>query len=58
VTEPGGDAAISLGAPDREDIGVSSGREARLDLVLAEELSVDHDLACWFLSHAGKWRRR
>ena len=58
MTEPAGDAAISLGTPDREDIGVSRGREARLDLVLAEELSVDHDFARWFLADAGKWRRR
>ncbi len=58
MTEPADDGAVLLGAPDPADIGVSTGREARLDLVLAEELSVDHDLARWFLADAGKWRRR
>lgn len=39
-------------------IGASAGREACLDLLLAEELSVDHDLALWFLAEAGEWRER
>jgi hypothetical protein len=56
VTDAGPEAA--LGVMDPEGVGVSSGREARLDLLLAEELSVDHDLARWFLTEAGTWRAR
>lgn len=53
MTEPRVD--VSLGAPESEAVGVSSRREARLDLLLAEELSVDHDLVRWFLTEAGTW---
>lgn len=42
------DGELSVG-----EVGVVSGREARLDLLLAEELSVDHDLVSWFLAEAG-----
>jgi hypothetical protein len=40
------------------EIGGRSGRESRLDLLLAEELAVDRDFACWFLQEAGQWRHR
>jgi hypothetical protein len=34
------------------EIGGRSGRESRLDLLLAEELAGDHYFACWFLQEA------
>lgn len=58
MSEADTEAAVSLGVLDTDDVGVSSGREARLDLLLAEELSVDHDLTRWFLAEAGAWRDR
>jgi hypothetical protein len=51
------DAVASDRASAAADIGVC-GREAVVDLVLAEELSVDHDFARWFLSEAVTWRNR
>jgi hypothetical protein len=39
-------------------IGVRSSREARLDLLLAEELAVDHDFARWFFTQGVTWRER
>lgn len=49
-------SVVPIGGLSADDVGVSSGREARLDLLLAEELTVDHDLALWFLAEAGVWR--
>lgn len=50
-------SVVPIGGLSSDDVGVSSGREARLDLLLAEELSVDHDLVLWFLAEAGVWRK-
>ena len=50
-------SVVPVGGLSADEIGVSSGREARLDLLLAEELSVDHDLMLWFLAEAGVWRK-
>jgi hypothetical protein len=50
--------AVTIGSVDTDAIGISSDREARLDLLLAEELSVDHGLTRWFLAEAGRWRDR
>jgi hypothetical protein len=49
------DAVTPIRESAADDFGVS-GREAVLDLVLAEELSVDHDFARWFLAEAATWR--
>ena len=38
--------------------GFRSGREARLDMVLAEELAVDPAFATWFVREAGTWQSR
>lgn len=54
--------SVSLALDDADgratEIGSRSGREARLDLLLAEELAVDRDFAVWFLREAGEWRSR
>ena len=49
----------TLPPADDHEIEVASGkgREARLDLLLAEELAVDRDFAAWFLREAGVWPR-
>lgn len=56
---PGG---VPLSVDDADgsatEIGSRSGREARLDLLLAEELAVDRTFDVWFLREAGEWRRR
>jgi hypothetical protein len=51
------EAGASIGVPSADDVGLG-GQEWVLDLLLAEELSVNHDLACWFLAEAGTWRNR
>jgi hypothetical protein len=38
------------------EIGGRSGRESRLDLLLAEELATDHEFALWFLREAMVWQ--
>lgn len=58
TTDPTADSLEPPEAVDVALIGASAGREACLDLLLAEELSVDHDLALWFLAEAGEWRER
>lgn len=53
---------VSLSVDDADgranETGGRSGRESRLDLVLGEELAVNHDFALWFLREAGACRAR
>jgi hypothetical protein len=52
------DASLSVDDADGRTnaIGGRSGRESRLDLVLAEELAVNHSFLLWFLGEAVTWR--
>jgi hypothetical protein len=49
-------AAVAIEDADgrANEIGGRSGRESRLDLLLAEELASDHEFALWFLREALK----
>jgi hypothetical protein len=40
------------------EIGGRSGRESRLDLLLAEQLATDHEFALWFLREVLKQKGR
>jgi hypothetical protein len=57
MTDGKAGSVVAIGGLSAGDVGISSEREARLDLLLAEELSVDHDLVLWFLAEAGVWRK-